>query len=344
MESSKKQPLVSIIIPSYNRELYICETLNSILEQTYTKWECIIVDDGSKDTTIPLVQEYCNKDKRFKLYCRKKLPKGAPTCRNLGLEYSCGEYIIFLDSDDILAKHCLENRVSYMKRSHELDFAVFKGKLFTNIPEDSQVLISSNRNKEVIPLFLSFDIPWITLNPIYKKSSLLINNIKWHEGLEGFQDIQFHLLCICKNLKFEISNNTPDCYWRFYEGEKIGNKLSKLKYINSNIEFLVIIKSYLTQAGLFSKEHQKYINHFLYQKANQIISEKGDIKGYYKHLIKNQLKSKREGFIEKSFFYTINLSIKPIRAIAFRLFHFLYWHSKTIEIETRCFMTHQYID
>ena len=76
---------VSIIIPVYNRESLILETLNSIQQQIYKDWECIIIDDHSTDNTLSLVKEFCNEDARFSYYLRpEKKPKGANSCRNYG--------------------------------------------------------------------------------------------------------------------------------------------------------------------------------------------------------------------------------------------------------------------
>lgn len=94
---------VSIIIPTFNRAYLICETLESILSQTYTDWECIVIDDNSTDNTQEVVSEYLKKDSRFKLFSRPKLSiKGPSACRNFGLEIFEGNYVLFFDDDDIL--------------------------------------------------------------------------------------------------------------------------------------------------------------------------------------------------------------------------------------------------
>ena len=91
-------PLVSIIIPTFNRYDYIGETLESVIMQTYRNWECIIVDDGSSDYTSQLIDFYCEKDNRFKYFTRTKdLTKGANSCRNLGFKKSSGKYIQWLE-------------------------------------------------------------------------------------------------------------------------------------------------------------------------------------------------------------------------------------------------------
>src|SRR5690554_4305055 len=110
-----KTPLVSIIIPAYNRARLIHNTLNSLLAQNYQNWEGIIVDDGSTDQTATVVEQYICQDKRFRLFKRTETPKGAPKCRNIGLQRSNGKYIVFLDSDDILFKNALNERVHFLE-------------------------------------------------------------------------------------------------------------------------------------------------------------------------------------------------------------------------------------
>ena len=120
------QPLISIIIPSFNSENFISQTLESVLSQTYKKWECIIVDDGSTDKTKNLVNEFCTKDRRFKFFHRDIEPKGAPTCRNIGFEKSNGEYIQYLDADDLLSNDKLTNQVLLLSKFEKpLHYCVF---------------------------------------------------------------------------------------------------------------------------------------------------------------------------------------------------------------------------
>jgi glycosyltransferase involved in cell wall biosynthesis len=91
-------PLVSVIIPTYNRAKLITDTLHSTEVQTYTNWECLLVDDVSMDNTFEVIQEFVNKDGRFK-YLTNKRKKCAQGARNTGLLESKGEFIQFLDSD-----------------------------------------------------------------------------------------------------------------------------------------------------------------------------------------------------------------------------------------------------
>lgn len=97
--------LISIIVPCYNQAQFLPEALQSVLEQTYTNWECIIVNDGSPDNTHEVAQEWLAKDTRFK-YIQKE-NGGLSSARNAGIEMAVGEFILPLDADDIIeAKYC----------------------------------------------------------------------------------------------------------------------------------------------------------------------------------------------------------------------------------------------
>ena len=106
-------PLVSIIIPTYNRAHLLGETLESVLAQTYENWECLIIDDGSIDATDELMDFYCEKDSRIKYYHRPDIrQKGANACRNYGFEMCKGEFIQWFDSDDIIHADKLKIQVA----------------------------------------------------------------------------------------------------------------------------------------------------------------------------------------------------------------------------------------
>lgn len=99
-----KNPLISVIVPCYNQALYIDECLQSVYDQTYPNWECIIVNDGSSDNTEEIAKEWVRKDSRFEYVYKEN--GGLSSARNAGLDISKGEFVYFLDSDD-----CVDNKV-----------------------------------------------------------------------------------------------------------------------------------------------------------------------------------------------------------------------------------------
>lgn len=108
--------LVTIITPAYNAAAYISETIESVLAQTYTNWEMLIVNDCSKDNTVEIVQSYVEKDKRIKLINLKQ-NSGAAAARNTAIQNAKGRYIAFLDSDDLWKKEKLQKQLNFMQQN-----------------------------------------------------------------------------------------------------------------------------------------------------------------------------------------------------------------------------------
>src|SRR5690606_8186561 len=148
-------PLVSIIIPTYNRAHLIGETLDSVLAQTYTNWECIIVDDGSSDHTDEVVGAYVQKDARFKYFHRPDthLP-GGNGARNYGFLQSKGEYVNWLDSDDLTQPAKLERQVDVLFDKPSAVAICMWGK-FVNTPEVANINLK--------PYYQNYQDPYLLL-------------------------------------------------------------------------------------------------------------------------------------------------------------------------------------
>lgn len=97
---------ISVIIPVYNAENYLRKCLDSVCNQTYTDWEVIAIDDGSKDCSYKILQEYAEKDTRFIVETKKN--EGPGLTRNMAMEIATGDYIVFIDSDDYIEKNYFE--------------------------------------------------------------------------------------------------------------------------------------------------------------------------------------------------------------------------------------------
>jgi glycosyltransferase involved in cell wall biosynthesis len=121
---------VSVIIPSYNRADLLAETLDSLIAQTYPDREALVVDDGSQDNSLELAQKYAAKDKRIRASLWQGKRRGACVCRNQGLSMAAGEYVIFLDSDDLLSATCLEHRVTRMDGMPQCGYGAYQTEMF----------------------------------------------------------------------------------------------------------------------------------------------------------------------------------------------------------------------
>lgn len=253
-------PLVSIIIPTYNRAHIIHESLDSIANQTYENWECIIVDDGSTDNFNEILKKYSVKDKRFQFYHRpENRLKGANACRNFGIENSKGEYIMFLDSDDICEPFCLTERVDKVVNDSSIDLLIRDTGLLTDSKKQT---FSINKDPErkssenYLRMFLSYEIPWPIMGCFYKKS--ILRNFNFDENLKRFQDLSFNIKVLSQTKQIKIIRDYKiDTYYRvddnkvFNEGF-IGNVLKSL-LVYYQIHFkLVQDKNYATDMRKFS--------------------------------------------------------------------------------------------
>lgn len=230
--------LVSIIIPTFNRSHIISDTLDSVIKQTYNNWECIIVDDGSTDNTKEILQKYVEKDSRFNYYDRPKSKlKGANACRNYGFERSRGVYIIFFDSDDLMAKYCLENRVKLLSENIDYDFIVFSMGCFNSLNDlhidEKRVVFKGTHNEAISAFILGQKLPWQVSRPIFRRS--VIQDVSFNENLARLQDIEFNLkILICKEPKFKTIDIT-DSYYRLdhkkYETSSFINTFFKTLFV-----------------------------------------------------------------------------------------------------------------
>lgn len=202
---SKAQSLVSIIIPTYNRAHLIVETLNSIVEQSYGNWECIIVDDGSNDNTITVLRAFKN-DIRFQFYERpKNKPKGANACRNYGWSLAKGDYIKFFDSDDIMEPSFLEKQVVCLDKDDTLDFCACYWKIWykdgSTMKNKPYTAIDYRTNPIKSYLLESHIFP--TPSPLWRKS-YLDGAEEFNEELQRGQEADFHFNIMINSPKYKF--------------------------------------------------------------------------------------------------------------------------------------------
>lgn len=132
-----QDPKISIIVPCYNQGKFLDETLESVLLQTYTNWECIIVNDGSTDETEEIAGKWTEKDTRY-IYLYKE-NGGLSSARNAGLDRASGDYIQFLDADDSLNPEKFSKSLSNIKNHDQNNIVISHFKMFKENPNDSLV-------------------------------------------------------------------------------------------------------------------------------------------------------------------------------------------------------------
>lgn len=205
-------PRISVIIPCYNRESLLPDTLNSLQRQTMPDWEAIVVDDHSGDSSYAVVESFARHDARIRCERRHGGIRGANVCRNQGVTASTAPHVVFLDSDDLLLPDALEGRLRAVEAESDLDFQVFMTGLFVRQPGDSKLLWNRFTERDDLQRFLSMDLVWHTSGPIWKRSALeKLGGLD--ESLPSFQDWDVHVRALIAKLKYR-KHATVDCLYR----------------------------------------------------------------------------------------------------------------------------------
>ncbi len=206
------KPLISIIAPVYNiPKEYLLECFSSVIRQTYTNWELIIVDDGSTNDSGQYCDEFIEKDNRIKVIHQKNA--GVSVARNNGLKNSNGDYIAFIDSDDWIEDDYLQK---FVDRISKIDYDICicgakverktKSEINDFLPVDSIKCGEEQLNilkSQLIcrgltlyhPPFVNVGVPW---GKLYKKSFIIENNIEFKPGVKRMQDNLFNLYAFKK--------------------------------------------------------------------------------------------------------------------------------------------------
>lgn len=191
--------LISVILPVYNGVPYLDEAIKSILRQTYSNFEFIIIDDGSTDNSIEIINKYKSIDDRIKVISREN--RGLISSLNEGIEKSEGTYIARIDQDDVSLPGRLEMQLNYMLKDH-LDIC---GGDFTKIDAQDNVLEEHKvpKTESEIIITLATNMPFAHSCVMIKKSFLSTNNLKY--GLNGYrnaEDLDLWILMYENGAKF----------------------------------------------------------------------------------------------------------------------------------------------
>ncbi len=281
--------LVSILIPNYNKATFLSATLNTILTQTYSNWECVIVDDHSTDNSWKILEEFAKIDSRFKIYKRPNhLPKGGNVCRNFAYTNSIGDFVVFFDSDDLLYPNAISKRVNTISNS-DYDFCASNGVLW-NGKDINGRLISSWAQGDAMNAFINFEPLWLTQGVIIRRNFIEKNNIIWDERVPFYQDVLYNLKLVILSKNYRI---TPEVDWIWYVSTNTSLG-SKTKFVNSYHENYDFISCFYDCIKKMKNCHLQ-LKHFCFSrihfliKANRKKMKLKPIEAYLDFLDKNSI-------------------------------------------------------
>lgn len=283
---------VNIIIPFYNAEATLADALSSVIAQTCNDWIVIMIDDGSTDSSSAIAKNFLKTYPGKAKLIPSDIPQSGPALgRNKALRNADSEYIMCLDSDDLLAPFCIEQRKSVMQGNRNLDWAVFNQYRRTPFEKPPYRLFNkpAKTREEAIAYFLRMDTPWQTMAPIWKKEALLKLG-GFDETLYPMEDPDIHLRALLdKSLKMQIMHDLPaDCY--YFIDNKGEDKIAAFWRDSIKAKFRFLRKTIVYLPGIVSLETLK-----AYKQCIR--------KGYYafiKVFLLSRLKEHKEEFIKVS--------------------------------------------
>ncbi|MEB4800912.1 glycosyltransferase family 2 protein [Acinetobacter soli] len=264
---------VSIIIPSYNREKFILETLKSVVNQTSNLWNCFVVDDGSTDRTVEIITKFISEHSDYPIhYLVNSRTKGAQGARNTGIINSDGELLLFLDSDDILEPNCIENRLSKVDNFSEYDLWAFPVRLFNEkLGDSSKVWNRMNKQLNLLDRFLIHDAPWQTLGCLWRRKAILEIGM-WDEKVTSLQDWDAHIQAVLSpDIKIWLNPDEKnfDAFYRVGSYDSISKKFATRKGAETN--FYLVDKTLKTiNKYNFSTSHLPALRRLLWIKFTLI--------------------------------------------------------------------------
>lgn len=232
---------VSIIVPVYNVEKYLEKCLKSLISQSYKNIEIILIDDGSKDNSGRICDEYKRKDSRIKVIHKENA--GVSEARNSGLQKAIGKYICFVDADDFVMNDYVEYMYELIvKNSSEIAICT---KIFSNFDENqtSDEAIEALDGENAVIRILNYRIPIGVYSKIFKKDLIKDNKIRFFKDIYMGEGFNFNVTCFQRAKKVVISNHKVYYYRRDnstsattkFSIKKCENSLYAMKVMHDNL-------------------------------------------------------------------------------------------------------------
>lgn len=253
------QPLVTVFISCYNRQNFIRESLESVLEQSYKNLEILIIDDCSTDNTLKIIEEY--HDSRI-IILKNNSNMGIPYTRNKGLQNATGKYLAILDSDDVCMKDRIEKQVNYLEKNQ--DVAAVGGQVETFGLNKKSFICRYYNTYEELKSQLIFNVPLCNSSAMVRKSIIENYNIKYNNAYYICQDYDFWY----QLMKVGKITTIPDVLVKYRVSDNNISKISQesQEKLRKRVKIILEIRSNILnyyQFGLNSQELELFNDFFI---------------------------------------------------------------------------------
>lgn len=251
---------ISIIVPVYNRERYLAACLESVRGQTYSNWECLVIDDGSTDDSLRIASSYAGSDSRFKVYRQEN--NGSSSARNNGLLRAAGEWVLFLDSDDALENEAIECRVKAVMGLGDLAglmCAIYGPEKFCGNNLNTLFFIRHYRDdlskEDLLMSLLKRNV--FAINTLLISKSAMLREGGFDESLDRAEDWDMWLRLAVSGVRFIFAGAGSCCGAAIQRAHDGGLSSNKLLMIEAEIKVRKKIKNVLPCGAA---RHQKENN------------------------------------------------------------------------------------
>jgi glycosyltransferase involved in cell wall biosynthesis len=244
---------ISIIIPCYNASLFISNTINAVKNQSFKDWECIIINDGSTDNSLEIIEKEIHNDERFELITQQNL--GLSKSRNTGMKAAKGDYVFFLDADDFIPNMAIEDLYSFVETTSSIDIIIGQT-LITKGQENNPVkflqnawpknVFLTNKDESFIKFMIKNSTTCVAQNRLYSKRFLTTNSLFFYDEIFHEDELwYFETMIVAKNI---ICIDATTYFYNMSNEFAITKNISK-----KNIMDYVTILNYI-----FSKYYLNY--------------------------------------------------------------------------------------
>lgn len=268
---------ISVVIPVYNVEKYLRRCVDSVINQTHSSLEIILVDDGSPDQCPAICDQYADQDKRIKVI--HKTNSGLASARNAGIKIATGKYLFFVDSDDWLDPDGLE-KLYRLAEEYNVDFVRYRSvrENWPGLPSSHPTLVGKEREmrggyyskddikKEILPRL--FATSSLTLGPIvgawgslYRMNLLKENNIQFHEEIKYSEDVLFSAEVVTNANSFYYLDDAG-IYHYFYNDSSISKSLKKDRWESCKAMIRIAEEEFLNNGEYDFKNQMIYLRWF----------------------------------------------------------------------------------
>ncbi len=262
--------MVSVVVPCYNYGHYLPDALRSVLQQSCPDWECIVVDDGSRDHTGEVAQQFTASDQRFRYVYQEN--RGLSAARNTGIRSSHGEFVQFLDADDLIEPRKLERQLAFLKANPAVDVVYSEVKFFSASPDNitqignwEYMCYASGQGEALLAAMLEKNITVVSA-PLLRKR-VIEKAGTFDETLRAVEDYDFWLRCALAGCRFQYSTLGEDATLIRKGHDSMSG--SALKMLRNNVAVRRKIGSRLPD-GHLTKRNKLYLDEIITMYGDQL--------------------------------------------------------------------------